>query len=115
MNENKVKYKSVFENKEYILCAAFNYDGKIISGYRHSDCNDLLEMFLGKDYHTKYTPEEYRQRQGFLTSKKRFVDRAEGYRIAKDCNQLWLEPVKGEDEHLISENLYYYVEDNKMR
>jgi hypothetical protein len=116
MNNEQVlhKHKSVFEGKEYILCAAMMYNGMIISGYRHSDCHTLLEQLLGSNY-VMPDKETYKKSQGFLTSKNRFVDRVEGYKIAKDCNQLWLKPVKGEDEILISENLYFYEEEGKMR
>lgn len=91
------------KNKEFILCAALNYNGTIISAARHSDCyNVLKELFADP-----VLPE--REDQGFLTSKNRFVDRKEAWKIAKENNQIKFglkASDKGEDSILISENLY---------
>ena len=61
--------------------------GVVIMGYRHCDCFDLLKQI--------YPPQsiiEFRQDkkiiQGFLTTKKRFVDRIEAKEIATRENQL---------------------------
>lgn len=105
----KPKYRSVFGNKEYILCSAIMYNGHMLTGYRHSSIFDTLDFFLGKDNYEK--PEN----RGFLTSKNRFVDRVEGYKIARANNQLSLEHCEGTDETLISENLYIYEENGMMR
>jgi hypothetical protein len=92
--------------KEFILCAALNYYGKIVCGHRHSDCYQLIRQLV-----PKITDEDLpkRENQGFLTSLNRYVDRKEGWKIAKENNQIqWgLEASEnGEDSHLISENLY---------
>jgi hypothetical protein len=85
--------------KEFILCAAVKNNEDIICGYRHSDCYKILRIFVveellpGRDF------------QGFLTSKKRFVDRVEGLKIALENDQIWHNmEVK---EFLTSEDLYW--------
>tara|TARA_R110000868_G_C10586644_1_gene739182 strand:- start:123 stop:404 length:282 start_codon:yes stop_codon:yes gene_type:complete len=91
--------------KEFILCAALNFNGNIICGHRHSDCYATLKDVV------KVKDEDMPQRenQGFLTSLNRYVDRKEGYQIAKANNQIQfgLEASdNGDDSILISENLY---------
>jgi hypothetical protein len=99
-------------NKEYILCAAIflnnpdcirhhynNYHGIIICGYRRNDCIIILNELKNKDG---------LQLQGFLTSRNRFVERNEAYKIAKEANQII---TKKEAPHnppgiLYSEDLY---------
>ena len=90
------------KNKERILCAAINYNGKIIAGYRHSDCWETIK-FLSPD-----SPPPPNEASGFLTSYNRFVDRKEGYIIAKENDQLLLKPkLDDTNEILISEDLYF--------
>ena len=36
-------FKTKIMNKEFILCAALNYNGNIICGHRHSDCYATLK------------------------------------------------------------------------
>jgi len=36
------------EVKEFILCAAIDYNGIIISSHRHGDCYEVLEALVGK-------------------------------------------------------------------
>ena len=91
--------------REFILCAALNHNGNIICGHRHSDCYATLKNVV------KVNDEDMPQRenQGFLTSLNRYVNRKEGWIIAKENNQIqWgLEASEnGEDSQLISENLY---------
>lgn len=91
--------------KEFILCAALNFNGNIICGHRHSDCYATLQDVV------KVKDEDMPQRdnQGFLTSLNRYVDRKEGWKIAKENNQIqWglSASEKSEDSQLISENLY---------
>lgn len=91
--------------REFILCAALNHKGNIICGHRHSDCYATLKDVV------KVNDEDMPQRenQGFITSLNRYVDRKEGWKIAKENNQIqWgLEASEnGEDSQLISENLY---------
>lgn len=91
--------------KEFILCAAIKYNGFIVSAHRHSDCYTLLRDLI------KVNDDDLpgRDSQGFLTSLNRFVDRREGWVIAKKNNQIQygLEVSDfGDDSVLISENLY---------
>jgi len=55
--------------------------------------------------------EDHRKHQGFITSLDRYVDRKEGWKIAKANNQIQYGLIVSEDENeeesiLISENLY---------
>ncbi len=55
------------------------------------------------------TDDDYRSHQGFITSLDRYVDRKEGWVIAKMNNQIKFglsASDNGEDSILISENLY---------
>lgn len=90
--------------KERILCAAVLFNGLIISGYRHYNCYEVIEklgnvpqnLWPGSDSH------------GFLTSHNRFVNRREGYLIAKENNQLLLPPKEDDSEDILtSEDLYF--------
>lgn len=84
-------------DKEYILCAAIHYNdntahvhqpkniklGFVIAGRRHHNCFTTVSILRdGKPYSgiTKI--------QGFITNTDRFVDRVEGYKIAKEAKQL---------------------------
>jgi hypothetical protein len=92
--------------KGFILCASLNFNGIIISGHRHSDCYEILRK-LKPELKDDELPG--RETQGFITSENRFVDRKEGWKIAKENNQIkWgLEASEnGNDSQLISENLY---------
>lgn len=91
--------------KEFILCAALNYNGNIICGHRHSDCYETLSNVVKVE--DKDMP--LRDNQGFLTSLNRYVDRKEGWKIAKENNQIQYGlsvSDNGENSQLISENLY---------
>ncbi len=85
---------------ERILCAAIKIsiddESIIISGYRHSDCFNIIH---------KLCPNKYinQDEQGFLTSSGRFVDRKVAKKIAKQANQLIRDSVFSE---LISEDIY---------
>ena len=88
---------------EFILCAALDYNGTIISAARHSDCYAVIKELFANPV----LPE--RDKQGFLKSRNRFVDRKEAWKIAKLNNQIrYGEEASdnGEDSILISENLY---------
>lgn len=54
--------------------------GLTICGYRHCDCITIMRLI--------YRENKFNQIQGFLTNKKRFVDRNEAMQIAKRCGQL---------------------------
>jgi hypothetical protein len=94
------------EDKEFILCAAIKWGDVIVSGYRHRDCYKTLDA-LKSDIPEETYPG--REDQGFLTSKNRYVDRKEGWKIAKENNQIKFGKEfsdNGDDSELISENLY---------
>jgi flagellar biosynthesis regulator FlaF len=69
-------------DKEFILCAALNFNGSIICGHRHSDCyKTLMDVVKVKD---EDLPCEIIKA---LTSLNRYVDRKEGWIIAKETNK----------------------------
>jgi hypothetical protein len=92
--------------KEYILCSAIRrlethtcpkvlipkdiYDYEL--GLRHADILHKFEGIVSK------SPLD----QGFFTSRLRFVDRYEAYRIAVECGQI--QP--GTEKRLYSEDIY---------
>lgn len=95
------------ERTEFILSAAINWKGIIISGYRHGDCYKTLRDLLSK----YTTPDEanlpQREDQGFLTSHNRYVSRAEAFKIAKLNNQIIHKMFDNDDEGILtSEDLY---------
>lgn len=72
-------------NKEFILCAAINYNGTIVCGHRHGDCYDILTNLIGEIDPDKLPDRDH---QGFLTSLNRYVGREEAWNIAKENNQI---------------------------
>lgn len=84
---------------EYIICAAIHYkDGKVhphmpknietgvvVAGLRHCNAMMTAKAMLGDDVYNKLNIG--REGQGFITSQNRYVDRKEGFRIAKANNQ----------------------------
>jgi hypothetical protein len=114
-------------NKEFILCASIwvndgqehgqqpvNIDtGFVICGRRHSNCYQTIKDLKGdvSEYFKSLgiRNENHREHQGFITSLDRYVDRKEGWVIAKANNQVQFGLVASENEDdsiLISENLY---------
>ena len=94
------------KNTERILCAAVLFNGKIVAGYRHHSCWATIKNLSGSE------PNIIRENNGFLTSHNRFVDRKEGYLIAKANDQLLMKPKKyDKDGILTSECLYFNPED----
>lgn len=94
------------EQPEKILCAAIDYNGLIISGFRHDDCYKVLKSLV-EGIPTDKLPN--RDKQGFLTSQNRYVNRKEGWEIAVKNNQVVFgkeASENGEESILISENLY---------
>ena len=85
---------------EYILCSAIKYDGITVPGLRHGDCYNTILKLKGEFE----TPGE--ENIGYLTSKGRFVDRHEGYLIAREYNQIVIGRTDETTSVLISENLY---------
>jgi len=105
--------------KEFILCAAIDYNGVIICGHRHGDCYDTLKSLIGEINPNKIPKQNH---QGFLTSKNRYINREDAWVIAKEQNQIFyglnshylgddilikeLKINKSYKPILISENLY---------
>ena len=127
IEENNINKPKI---KEFILCAAIyindgekheqqpeNIDiGFVICGRRHHNCYQTIKDLSGQSVNDKYgellkslSTEEIRKHQGFITSLDRYVDRREGWVIAKANNQIqWglKASENGDDSILISENLY---------
>lgn len=84
------------KTEEYILCAAIRlkFSRVLICGHRHGDCYATLEH-LNKKVNLTFS------RQGFLTSRNRFVNRKEAAKIAFKAKQ-----IQKETDILISEDLY---------
>lgn len=114
-------------NKEFILCAAIwindnkihsqqptNIDvGFVICGRRHNNCYQTIKDLKGDmNMYLKtldMSDDDYKKHQGFITSLDRYVDRREGWKIAKANNQIQFGLTASENEEddiLISENLY---------
>ena len=93
-------------DREFILCASLKFHDNIVSGHRHSDCYELIRKMFPNIADTSLPQ---RKDQGFLTSLNRHVDRKEGWKIAKENNQIkWGLNASNDNEEsqLISENLY---------
>ncbi len=86
---------------ETIVCSAIRKDGKIWTGLRHNNC--ILSYFeeAGKQFGGA------ERNQGFMTSLDRYVDRREGYRIAKAAGQLEGRKKNGSNQPILySEDLW---------
>lgn len=120
----------LMEEKEFILSAAIWINdnqiheqqpenikiGFVICGRRHSNCyqtitdlrGDLDKYFKSLNTSLNKLETDYGQ-PGFITSLDRYVDRKEGWVIAKANNQIQFglaASENGDDSILISENLY---------
>lgn len=114
--------QQVEEGREYILCAAIYFnDGKeydhqpkniktgfVIAGRRHSNCYATLSA-ISKALNLEERALVFFERidrdsQGFITNLNRYVDRKEGYEIAKVAKQLRIS--EHESKILVSEDLY---------
>jgi hypothetical protein len=83
--------------KEICICAAIVDDtGYVWKGHRHSDC-----IFLINQNNRTFKNSD----QGFITSRNRFVDRIEGYKLQIEAG---IPSVSGgyRGEKLYSEDLY---------
>ena len=110
-----VLYKKQFKHLFWLLIGTIvmNLIGFVITGRRHNNCYQTITDLKGdvNDYFKSLdmSNEDYRQHQGFITSLDRYVNRKEGYKIAKANNQIRFgkeATENGEDSILISENLY---------
>lgn len=102
----------LIEKTEYILCAAIKRKKprKCNNPY-HEETNDILNIELGYRHHDIFhrfsgeldiSPKA----QGFYTSKGRFVDRKEAYKIALEAGQLPKDRISDGINILCSEDLY---------
>lgn len=115
---------------EFILCAAIwindgiyhegqpqNIEsGFVICGRRHHNCYQTITDLCGENVNSKFgklinamSDDEIRSHQGFITSLDRYVDRKEGWKIAKENSQIQFgldASERGDASILISENLY---------
>lgn len=96
-----------------IICAAIkieqeNKEPIIITGFRHSDCFEILYK-LNPELSIKVRKENL-YTEGFLTNDNTFVNRREAFIIARQCGQLstqalYDKSIRGENI-LWSEDLY---------
>lgn len=63
--------------KEIIICSAIKIESLIIRGHRHNNCNDTAKRMKINRLRVCSAI------QGFITSKNRFVDRAEAYKLQR--------------------------------
>lgn len=81
------------------------FNEHIICGRRHSDCY-LIVKRLNESLYRKMTDEN--TIKGFMTSKGRFVNRSEAYKIAKEEEQFYMPELSNNEltKLLTSEDLY---------
>ena len=82
---------------EYIIESAIEMDGNIFTGIRHGDACRQYMSITGAS-HCVY------KKDGFITSKLRFIDRKEAYILAKQNGQFKREELalKAGSEHVTS-------------
>lgn len=125
----KVNAKEM-EIGEYILCAAIWYQdgekhesqptnietGFVVAGRRHHNCYSTVSIIASIDETVKLkienvqkrmTDQDWRNHQGFITSRDRYVNRYEAFDIAEKANQIKFGYEASKSTRmLISENLY---------
>lgn len=115
------------DKAEHILCAAIYVDtgkaepprrshsypetGLVFAAWRHGDCFTLMNAWAERlsdeereEIESIQEAQLHGRNQGFLTSKGRYVDRKEAWRIAFAAGQV--SPREGEGPILTSEDLY---------
>lgn len=104
--------------EEKILCAAIYFNngveykeqpknilvGIVVCGYRHNNCFNTLFTMFNRQAVENIAHDKEKLVCGFLTSKDRFVNRADGYAIAKEQDQLLFD--HDDTAILTSEDLY---------
>ena len=116
-------YGGDYNPPERIVCAANKYGNLILAGVRHG-CDIMFGVyeeieklnFSSEDYKSEgYYKDNFGsiEEQGFITSKYRFVDRKEAWKIALEQRQIvrlvgsqTSSSVNDPDTELFSENLY---------
>lgn len=100
--EGEEKGRKDEREKEVCICAAVKTTtGKIFRGHRHSDCMSAI-----RERHFLVVADKLGQ--GFITSKNRYVDRAEGYKLQTEAGIESAEPLGKycQEGQLYSEDLY---------
>lgn len=99
---------SEYNPPERIVCAANIYGDLVLAGVRHA-CGAMRGIHVAfDDRHTDLEEDFGEEQQGFLTSKHRFVNRQEAWKIAGEQHQI-VRRVGGDTANggtLYSENLY---------
>lgn len=68
--------------KEVIICSAVKYGRKIWYGHRHQNAMEVMQVELGWKFNREQLIKvRTKTKQGFITSKCRFVDRKEAMKI----------------------------------
>ncbi len=109
--------------KERILCAAIHYNngtknttvlnidiGVIICGRRHADCIRTLEALIPNIDESKIPD---RDKQGFMTSKNRYISREEAFLIAKANNQIEHKMFDNDETGSLNSEDLYWGDDKK--
>jgi hypothetical protein len=87
------------ENEIVICAAVVTDDGKIIRGHRHHDCiRALADRGLTSTYRN--------EKQGFITSRNRYVTRKEGLELQLAAGIKSADPGSYRGDELYSEDLY---------
>lgn len=88
--------------KEVCICAAIQLaDGRIVRGHRHDDCIQTIIKWRKAGQNPSLVSQAV---QGFLTTRERFVDREEGYRLQLAAGRI---PNTRRGAHILtSEDLY---------
>lgn len=105
---DKLPFGNSYNPPERIVCAANKYGDVVLAGVRHA-CGAMRGVQEALDARHCDLDEDYGEEvQGFLTSKHRFVDRHEAWKIALEQNQI-VRRCGGDTRNggeLYSENLY---------
>lgn len=92
--------------QEICICAAVKFaDGRIARGHRHDACFITAAGW-------KPIPDRDGHVQGFMTSRNRFVDRAEGARLQNAAGIVSAQTGKPVVDELFSEDLYFDSHDH---
>lgn len=109
---NTLPYGGDFDPEERIVCAANRYGDVVLAGVRHG-CENMYSLWDNVEKSDNSFFEGWRkEEQGFLTSKYRFVDRFDAWKIALKQKQIVRlvgnqSPTNAyEETELFSENLY---------
>jgi len=96
----KTIVKILKQNKQEIcICSAILLkDGRIVRGERHCDCYTTMQR--------KRITDREEAKQGFITSRNRFVDRKEGQILQLKANIKSADKEGYRGEELFSEDLY---------